>query len=62
MVKISDKTLVIESLIEKCDYILLGGGMCFTFLASLGINVGMSIVDKDSIPFVKKYYRNIKIK
>ena len=57
--KISDKTLVIESLIEKCDYILLGGGMCFTFLASLGINVGMSIVDKDNIP--SKVERNCNV-
>ena len=60
--KISDKTLVIESLIEKCDYILLGGGMCFTFLASLGINVGMSIVDKDSIPFCKEILSKYKDK
>lgn len=60
--KISDKTLVIESLIEKCDYILLGGGMCFTFLASLGINVGMSIVDKDNIPFCKEILSKYKDK
>lgn len=60
--KISDKTLVIESLIEKCDYILLGGGMCFTFLASLGINVGMSIVDKDNIPFCKEILSKYKAK
>lgn len=60
--KISDKTLVIESLIEKCDYILLGGGMCFTFLASLGINVGMSIVDKDNISFCKEILSKYKDK
>ena len=60
--KISDKTLVIESLIEKCDYILFGGGMCFTFLASLGINVGMSIVDKDNIPFCKEILSKYKNK
>ena len=60
--KISDKTLVIESLIEKCDYILLGGGMCFTFLASLEINVGMSIVDKDNIPFCKEILSKYKDK
>ena len=60
--KISDKTLVIESLIEKCDYILLGGGMCFAFLASLGINVGMSIVDKDNISFCKEILSKYKDK
>jgi len=52
--KISDKTLVIENLITKCDKILVGGGMCFTFLKSLGINVGSSIVDNDNLEFCKK--------
>ena len=51
--KISDKTLVIENLIEKCDKILVGGGMCFTFLKALNINVGLSIVDNDNIEFCK---------
>jgi len=49
--KISDKTLVIENLIDKCDKILVGGGMCFTFLKSQGINIGSSIVDDDNIEF-----------
>ncbi len=49
--KISDKTLVIDNLIKKCDYLLLGGGMCFTFLKALGINVGTSIVDEDNITY-----------
>ena len=52
--KISDKTLVIENLITKCDKILIGGGMCFTFLKSLGVNVGSSIVDDDNLSFCKK--------
>ena len=51
--KISDKTLVIDHLISKCDYLLLGGGMCFTFLSSLGKNVGASIVDNDNIDYCK---------
>ena len=57
--KISDKTLVIDNLIEKCDYLLLGGGMCFTFLKSLNKNVGLSIVDDDNLSYcrelLKKY-------
>ena len=57
--KISDKTLVIENLITKCDKILIGGGMCFTFLKALGINIGASIVDDENIEFcqqmLKKY-------
>ncbi len=52
--KISDKTLVIDNLIEKCDKILLGGGMCFTFLKAKNINVGSSIVDDENIDFCKK--------
>jgi len=51
--KISDKTLVIENLINKCDKILIGGGMCFTFLKSIGIDVGSSIVDDDNLTFCK---------
>lgn len=51
--KISDKTLVIENLIGKCDKILIGGGMCFTFLKALNINVGNSIVDDENIDFCK---------
>ena len=57
--KISDKTLVIENLIDKCDKILVGGGMCFTFLKALNIDVGSSIVDDDNLEFctniLKKY-------
>ena len=51
--KISDKTLVIDNLIKKCDYLLLGGGMCFTFLKALGKNVGSSIVDDENIEYCK---------
>lgn len=51
--KISDKTLVIENLIDKCDKILIGGGMCFTFLKSQNINIGKSIVDDENIEFCK---------
>ena len=52
--KISDKTLVIDNLITKCDYLLLGGGMCFTFLKALGYNVGNSIVDNDNLEYCQK--------
>ena len=52
--KISDKTLVIDNLIDKCDYLLLGGGMCFTFLKALNYNVGASIVDDENLAYCKK--------
>ena len=49
--KVSDKIGVIKNLIEKADYILIGGGMAYTFLQSEGFNIGNSIVDNDSISF-----------
>lgn len=52
--KISDKTLVIDNLIKKCDYLLLGGGMCFTFLNAQNINVGGSIIDKENLAYCKE--------
>lgn len=51
--KVSDKTLMIDNLITKCDYLLLGGGMCFTFLKSQNYNVGKSIVDNDNLIYCK---------
>lgn len=52
--KVSDKIGVIENIITKADYILIGGGMAFTFLLSEGFNIGTSIVDNESIDFCKK--------
>lgn len=51
--KVSDKIGVINSLVKKADYILIGGGMAFTFLLSEGFNVGNSIIDNESIEFCK---------
>lgn len=51
--KISDKIRVIETLTNKCDYLLIGGGMAFTFLKAEGINIGSSILDEESIEFAK---------
>ena len=52
--KVADKIGVIKSLIKKADYILIGGGMAFTFLQSEGFEVGNSIVDNDSLDFCKE--------
>ena len=52
--KISDKTLVIDNLIKKCDYLLLGGGMCFTFLKANNYNIGSSIVDDENLDYCRK--------
>lgn len=61
--KVSDKIGVIKNLVNIADYILIGGGMAYTFLKSLGYNIGSSIVDGESIDFcddiLKKYTEKI---
>lgn len=51
--KIDDKIVLIEKLIEKCDKLLVGGAMSFTFLKAKGYNVGASIVSDDYLSFCK---------
>lgn len=51
--KISDKINLVKNLIEKADYILIGGAMAYTFLKAKGISVGKSLVDEEAISFVK---------
>lgn len=52
--KVSDKIKVIDNLILKCDKLIIGGGMAYTFLKALNHKVGSSLVDNDSIDFCKK--------
>ncbi|MDH4171057.1 MAG: phosphoglycerate kinase [Acidimicrobiia bacterium] len=47
--KVSDKLAVIEALLQKVDSLIVGGGMCFTFLAALGNHVGESLCEEDMI-------------
>jgi len=47
--KVSDKLAVIEHLLTKVDILIIGGGMCFTFLAALGHNVGSSLFEADQV-------------
>jgi phosphoglycerate kinase len=47
--KVSDKLGVIESLATKADSIVIGGGMCFTFLAALGLSVGTSLLESEMV-------------
>ncbi len=49
--KVSDKIGVTLNLVKKADYILIGGGMSFTFLRAKGYNIGKSLLDEDSIAF-----------
>lgn len=53
--KVSDKILVIESLLKVADKIIIGGGMSYTFFKSQGISVGDSIVEDSQLELVKKY-------
>lgn len=52
--KVSSKITVLESLLDKCDIILIGGGMVFTFLKAMGYNVGTSLVEDDYIDTAKE--------
>jgi phosphoglycerate kinase len=47
--KVSDKLAVIEALLPKVDRLLIGGGMCFTFLAAQGNGVGSSLLETDQV-------------
>ena len=47
--KVSDKLKVIEALLEVADELLIGGGMCFTFLAARGNGVGASLLEDDMV-------------
>ena len=47
--KVSDKLAVIENLAGKADSVIIGGGMCFTFLAAQGVSVGKSLLQEEMI-------------
>jgi phosphoglycerate kinase len=51
--KVSSKIDVIQNLLPRVDYLLLGGGMTYTFLKAQGIEVGKSIVEKDKVDFAR---------
>ncbi|MGV0804938.1 phosphoglycerate kinase [Mycolicibacterium setense] len=52
--KVSDKLAVIENLATKADSLIIGGGMCFTFLAAQGVSVGTSLLQEEMIDTCKK--------
>ena len=52
--KVADKLNVINNLLEKCDTLIIGGGMAFTFLKAQGKGVGNSLVDDEKIDYCKE--------
>lgn len=60
--KVSDKICVIKNLVNKADKIIIGGGMCFTFLKALGYNIGLSLLEEGSIDFCKDLLASYKDK
>jgi len=59
--KVSDKIKVIESLLKKCDKIIIGGAMAYTFEVALGKKVGNSPFEPDFVEYAKKMYASGKI-
>jgi phosphoglycerate kinase len=51
--KVSSKITVLEALVDKCDKIIIGGGMVFTFLKAKGLSVGTSLVEDDFVDTAK---------
>src|SRR3954454_3477831 len=59
--KVSDKLKVIESLLPRVDTLLVGGGMCFTFLAAQGHGVGDSLLEADQIDACRRFLETGKV-
>ena len=52
--KVADKLNVINNLLEKCDTLIIGGGMAFTFLKAKGYEIGNSLVDDEKLDYCKE--------
>ena len=52
--KVADKLNVINNLLEKCDTLIIGGGMAFTFLKAQGYEIGKSLVDDEKLDYCKE--------
>ena len=60
--KVSDKILVIEKLMEKCDILVIGGGMAYTFKKALGQTIGDSLLEEDRVELAKELMEKAKSK
>ena len=52
--KVADKLNVISNLLEKCDTLIIGGGMAYTFIKAQGGEIGLSLVDEEKIDYCKE--------
>ena len=52
--KVSDKLNVISNLLEKCDTLIIGGGMAYTFLKAKGYEIGKSLLDEEKLDYCKE--------
>lgn len=52
--KVSDKIKVIDSLLKKCDYVLIGGAMTYTFKKAMGMDIGNSPCEMDQLDYARK--------
>ena len=60
--KVSSKIGVLDSLLDKCDKIIIGGGMIFTFYKARGLDVGQSLVEEDKLELAKNLESKAKAK
>jgi len=58
--KVADKLNVISNLLEKCDTLIIGGGMAYTFLKAKGYEVGTSLLDEEKIDYCKDMLEKAK--
>lgn len=58
--KVSDKILIIEQLMSRCNHILIGGGMAYTFFKAMGGNIGTSLCETDKLDLAKQLIERAK--
>lgn len=60
--KVSDKIMIIENLMEKCDNLIIGGGMTYTFIKAMGGNIGASLCEEDKVDLAMELIKKAKAK
>lgn len=58
--KVADKLAVIENLLKKCDALIIGGGMAYTFLKAQGLEIGTSLVDDSKVEYCGEMLKKAK--